>query len=168
VGGPFAPTSITYTLSNSGESPCNWLAGSTAPWLTLSPVSGVLAAGGTGTVTATLSAAAGGLAAGAYTNTVGFTNLSNGLGNTTRPVSLLANAHPTVQFSGVNLLTNGMVAMTLQGVTGSVYSIVASTNLLNPLTNWAEVLRLTNTGGQTLFTNPPPPSSPQYYRAKEL
>jgi hypothetical protein len=40
--------------------------------------------------------------------------------------------------------------------------------LLDSLTNWAEVQHLTNTGGRTVFTNPPPPSSPQYYRAKEL
>ena len=58
--------------------------------------------------------------------------------------------------------------MTLQGYTGSVYSIVTSTNLLKPLSNWTEVWRLTNTTGQAIFTNPLLPSSPQYYRAKEL
>jgi hypothetical protein len=73
-----------------------------------------------------------------------------------------------VWLGGLRLLSNRGVAMTLQGVPWGVYSIVASTNLLNPLTNWAEVLRLTNTFGQTVFTNPPSASLPQYYRAKEL
>jgi hypothetical protein len=99
---------------------------------------------------------------------VSFTNRSTGRGSTNRLVSLSVAVHPPVQFTGVRLLTNSAIALTLQGVTGRVYSIVASTNLLKPLTNWAEVLRLTNTAGQTVFTNPPPASSPQYYRAKEL
>jgi len=129
---------------------------------------GTLAAGATTNITVSVNANANSLTPGSYRDTVGFTNLNNGLGNTAYPVSLLVSAHPLVQFSGVRLLTNGAVAMTLQGVTGRVYSIVASTNLLNPLTNWVEVLRLTNTTGQTVFTNPPPSSSPRYYRAKEL
>jgi hypothetical protein len=109
------------------------------------------------------------LAAGSYSDTVGFTNLSGGSGNTAYPVSLLVSGvHPPAQFTSVRLLPNDTIALTLQGVTGGVYSIVASTNLLNPLTNWAEVWRLTNTGGQTVFTNPPPPSLPQFYRAKQL
>ena len=116
-----------------------------------------------------MNANANSLAPGSYTNTIGFTNLDTGLGNTAYPVSLVVGGiHPPVQFTGVSLLTNGAIAMTLQGVTGGVYSIVASTNLLNPLTNWAEVLRLTNTAGQTVFTNPPPTNASLYYRAEEL
>jgi hypothetical protein len=168
AGGPFTPDSIACTLSNSGAAPLNWTACKTANWLTLSASSGTLAAGATTNITVSVNANANSLTPGSYRDTVGFTNLNNGLGNTAYPVSLLVSAHPLVQFSGVRLLTNGAVAMTLQGVTGRVYSIVASTNLLNPLTNWVEVLRLTNTTGQTVFTNPPPSSSPRYYRAKEL
>ena len=63
---------------------------------------------------------------------------------------------------------NGAVAATLQGSAGLVYSILGSTNLLQPLTNWTEVLRLTNTTGAITFTSPPPVLSPQYYRAKQL
>ena len=58
--------------------------------------------------------------------------------------------------------------MTLQGVTNRVYSILTSTNFLAPLTNWTIVLtNLTNTAGQTTFTNQPASASQRYYRAKE-
>ena len=166
-GGPFSPAAITCTLSNSGAAELNWSVSKTANWLTLSVSSGTLAAGATTDVTVSVNANANNLAAGSYKDSVGFTNLNNNLGNTAYLVSLLVSV-PQVQFAGVRLLTNGAVAMTLQGVRDRVYSIVVSTNLLNPLSNWAEVLRLTNTGGQTVFTNPPPSSSPRYYRAKEL
>ena len=168
AGGPFTPGSITCTLSNAGAASLYWLAAKTVNWLSLSASNGMLVAGATTNVSISVNANANSLTAGSYSDTVGFTNLSNGLGNTTRSVSLLVSAHPPVQLSGVRRLTNGAVAMTLQGVTGRVYSIVTSTNLLTRLTNWAELLRLTNTAGQTVFTNPPPSSSPQYYRAKEL
>jgi hypothetical protein len=97
-----------------------------------------------------------------------FANLSNALGSATYPVSLLVSNPPPLQLAGLNLLTNGALAMRLEGVPGRVYSLVASTNLLYPLASWTEVLRVTNTSGLTTFTNPAPPASPCYYRAKEL
>ena len=80
----------------------------------------------------------------------------------------ISTTHPPALLGSAGLLSNGRLTMTLQGYTGSVYSIVTSTNLLTPLSNWTEAFRLTNTTGQAVFTNPPPSSSPQYYRAKEL
>jgi sugar lactone lactonase YvrE len=73
------------------------------------------------------------------------------------------------RFTEARVLPNGALVMTLEGGAGCVYSILGSTNLLKPLANWTEVLRLTNATGQTTFTNPPPSSaSPQFYRAREL
>ena len=169
VGGPFAPTNITYALSNSGESPCNWSVSKTTPWLSLSVSGGALAAGASTNVTVSLNVNANGLAAGTYSDTVSFTNLTTGLGSTNFPVTLNVAVHPPVVLANPHVLTNGGLAMTLQGVTNRVYSILETTNLLQPIANWTEVLRLTNTAGQTLFTNPPPSStSPQFYRAWEL
>jgi hypothetical protein len=167
-GGPFTPAGVTYTLTNSGSSGLDWSASKTANWLMLSASSGTLAAGTSTNVTLSIGTSANTLAPGNYTDTVGFTNLDTGRGNTAYAASLLVTVHPPVQFTGVRLLTNGAIAMTLQGVTGRVYSIVASTNLLNPLTNWVEVLRLTNAAGQTVFTNQSPTNASRYYRAKEL
>ncbi|MEI8079185.1 MAG: hypothetical protein WCH61_06115, partial [bacterium] len=168
AGGPFSSTNVAYTLTNSGGASLSWRATTTSNWLSLSVTNGTLAGGARTNITVAINARANSLTAGVYTNMVTFTNLSSGLGNTTRSVSLSVAVHPPIQFTGVRLLTNSAIALTLQGIPGRVYSIVASTNLLNPLINWAEVLRLTNMGGQTVFTNQPPPSSPRYYRAKEL
>jgi len=169
AGGPFNPSENTYTLTNSGGASLNWSASKPGVWLSLSVSNGTLAAGASTNVTISLNANANSLAAGAYTNTVGFTNLSNGLGNTARSVSLAISVHPPVQFTNVHVLSNKSLALTLLGVTNRVYSILGATNLLQPATNWTEVLRLTNLAGQTAFTlTNSTPSKPQFYRAREL
>ena len=62
--------------------------GKTANWLTLSATSGSLGAGASTNVTVSINANANSLSAGAYSDTIGFTNTTNGAGNTTRAVSL--------------------------------------------------------------------------------
>jgi sugar lactone lactonase YvrE len=170
AGGPFSPSAATYTLTNSGGAGMNWSVGKTADWVSLSASSGFLVAGAKTNITVSLNAGAKGLVAGTYTNTVGFTNLGNGLGNTSRPVSLTVSIHPLVQLTNPRLLTNGSLTMTLLGVTNRVYSVLGITNLLEPVSKWTEVLRLTNAAGQTLFTitNPASAGAPQFYRAREL
>ena len=145
-----------------------WAVTKTANWLTLSAGSGSLGGGASTYVTLSVNANANSLAAGVYSDTVGFTNLANGLGNTTRSATLVVTVHPPILLTNPRVLSGGRIAMTLQGMTNRVYSIVASSNLLDRLTNWTEVLRLTNTAGQTAFTNQPPANSRRYYRAKEL
>jgi len=86
-GGPFNPPSQTYTVSNIGGASLNWTANNSANWLTLSLTSGTLASGATTNVTATINANANSLAAGSYSDTIGFTNTTNSAGNTTRAVS---------------------------------------------------------------------------------
>jgi hypothetical protein len=168
-GGPFNPANITCLLTNSGEGALRWSAIWTNKWLTLSATNGLLAGGARTNITVSINTNANTLVGGGYTSTIGFLNQSNGLGNTTRKASLsVGPGHAPVLLANPRVLTNGSLALTLQGVSNRVYSILGTTNLLNPLTNWAEVLRFTNAGGQIVFTNPPPRSSPQYYRAKEL
>ncbi len=87
-GGPFSPISQTYTLSNVGQAALNWTATNSTTWLTLSATSGSLAAGASTNVTATINANANNLAPGGYSDTIGFTNTTSGLGNTTRAVNL--------------------------------------------------------------------------------
>ncbi len=88
VGGAFSPASATYTLSNSGTGPLNWTAGKGAAWLDLSATAGTLAAGASTNVAATLNSSANSLSVGNYSDTITFTNASNGSGSTTRGASL--------------------------------------------------------------------------------
>ncbi len=94
AGGPFSPSSQSYTLTNPGGSSISWTASNAQSWATTSPASGTLAAGGTATVAVSVNSGANSLAAGSYSDTVTFTNTTNGTGNTTRPVSLTVSSAP--------------------------------------------------------------------------
>ena len=85
-------------------------------------------------------------------------------------ITRLVATYVAIKLSGARLADNGTIVIVLEGATNSVYSIVASTNLAAPLTNWAEVLRITNTTGRTGFTitNPPSAATQRYYRARRL
>jgi alpha-tubulin suppressor-like RCC1 family protein len=173
AGGPFSPATLTCTLTNAGQGSLSWVATNSGNWLTLSAGKGTLAGGGRTNITLSVNNNANSLGAGTYTNIIGFVNQSNGLGNTTRSVSLnVLPSHAPVLFYSPRVLTNGTFIVTLQGAANRVYSILSTTNLLQTLGSWTEVLRLTNVTGQTevSLTNPPPSSSapPRFYRAKEL
>jgi subtilisin family serine protease len=87
-GGPFSPHTQTYTLSNSGETAIDWTAGKTVDWLSLSATAGNLDPGASIDVAVSLNAAADELAVGSHGDTVSFTNLSDGHGDTSRAVLL--------------------------------------------------------------------------------
>ncbi len=92
AGGAFSPSSTVYTISNTGNASMSWTAANAATWLTLSSASGTLAAGTNTTVTASINTNANSLTAGAYSDTITFTNSTNGSGSTTRAASLTVNA----------------------------------------------------------------------------
>jgi hypothetical protein len=87
----------------------------------------------------------------------------------TGPAASGAASLPTGRLTMSQLPDSASIALTLDGTTNAVYSILASTNLLAPGPNWVELLRLTNTAGRTTFTNPISPEIPQrFFRAIEL
>lgn len=94
VGGPFSPTSHTYTLSNTGQTAINWTAAPSQPWVSLSSTSGSLAAGASVSVSASVNANANALAAGMHTCSIAFANATNGSGNASRIISLTVNNTP--------------------------------------------------------------------------
>jgi hypothetical protein len=99
-GGPFTPTSISFTLTNVGASSLNWAAGSSASWLTPSLASGTLTPGGpTTTVTVSLNSAANSLAFGTYNGNILFTNLSDNFVQT-NTFTLVANSPQLVKNGG--------------------------------------------------------------------
>ena len=89
VGGPFFVTSSPLTVSNTGTGNLSWRVAATSNWLTLSPLAGTISAGGNTTISVTLNNNANALAVGPYSDTLTFTNSSNGVGSTTVPLSLL-------------------------------------------------------------------------------
>jgi uncharacterized repeat protein (TIGR02543 family) len=113
-GGPFTPSSATYTLQNSGNSAITWSASNTQTWVTLSLNGGSLTPGATATVTVSINANAATLAVGTYSDTVAFTNATNGSGNTTRAVNLTV---ATVQSNNIAPLAT-VTASTQNTTTG--------------------------------------------------
>jgi subtilase family serine protease len=78
IGGPFSPTSLNLTLTNTGTLPLNWSLANNASWLTAFPSSGSLTPGGPATtVTVSLTANAANLSAGSYAAAILFTNVNN-------------------------------------------------------------------------------------------
>lgn len=88
VGGPFTPTSTAYTVRNIGTNPLNYQVSANVNWVDVSNASGTLAAGASTTVTVSYNSAANALAAGSYTGSVGFANLTDGTGNDSRPIQV--------------------------------------------------------------------------------
>lgn len=77
VGGPFSIESQTFSLTNSGNEAIVWALGNGVGWLDAGPPSGTLPPGESFLVVAQPSPAANNLAAGNYTASLRFTNLSS-------------------------------------------------------------------------------------------
>jgi len=87
-GGPFVPASTTYTLTNNGGASIDFSVQESSDWLSASPLSGTLAAGASETVTISIDGTAPSLDVGAYAASIGFTNTTDGAGDTSRSVNL--------------------------------------------------------------------------------
>lgn len=72
AGGPFVPATMTYTLTGPVEQSVCWTAAAAAPWLTVSPPSGVLAAGRSVDIAITINASANALPLGRHEDTIAF------------------------------------------------------------------------------------------------
>jgi hypothetical protein len=87
-GGPFAPGSFDYTLTNVGTSAIDYQVAASQAWVSLTNATGTLAAGVTVTVTVSINGGADALAIGDYYDTTNFVNNTNHLGDTSRGVAL--------------------------------------------------------------------------------
>jgi pectate lyase len=112
AGGPFSPSSITYTVTNRGTGePMSWCAAKSQPWISLSPACGTLAPGASAVVTVALvPAVTRGLAVDGYSDPISFTNLTNGAFLTAGGSVLTGSAR---RFVTLNVLGSG--DSTLQG-----------------------------------------------------
>ncbi len=96
-GGPFAQNFSACVVSNVSPFNFNWSLSSVPSWLSPSPTNGVAPANGGSTVALNFSPAAFSLAAGNYTNTLRFTNLT----------SHTSQALTSILSIGQNILVNG-------------------------------------------------------------
>ncbi|HNQ24448.1 MAG TPA: C25 family cysteine peptidase [Phycisphaerae bacterium] len=87
-GGPFAPSSIVYTVTNIGNTGLDYAVTKSADWLSVSTSGGYLAAHATVQVTVALAAGASSLPYGSYADAVAFTNLTTHEGDALRNVTL--------------------------------------------------------------------------------
>jgi hypothetical protein len=154
-------------LTNLGTSAINWSASSASNWLSVSPAGGTLPAGGFANLFVALNTNAAKLPLGAYLDTLSFSNLTAGTGNT------LVNA--SVSISALNLklaaATNGAFYLTLKGMPNSIYSVLAATNLTVSPVTWTEILRVTNgLNGTNTFLLPVTNTAGRqgYYRVKQI
>ncbi len=92
VGGPFTPPSQSYTLTNTGGTTITYTISKNANWVSLASTDGSLEPEASTSVLVAINSNAVSLAAGTYSDTVAFTNTTNGNGNTSRPVELTVNA----------------------------------------------------------------------------
>ncbi|MCH2134913.1 MAG: C25 family cysteine peptidase, partial [Phycisphaerales bacterium] len=90
LGGPFAPESTAFVLTNYEDYPLDYSVSEDVPWLTMSgELSGQIPVGGTVEVVASIDqGVASGLGNGNYTGSVLFTNATNNDGTTTKPVDI--------------------------------------------------------------------------------
>jgi len=108
-GGPFTPLSKDYTLTNTGAGPISWSVTKTKTWVKVSKTGGTLAAGATALVTVSVvSNSAKMLDAGAISDTITFTNKTNGVGTTARKINRLVNAINTSLSSPSNVENYGV------------------------------------------------------------
>ena len=82
VGGPFAPSSKNYTLTNTGPNSLDWTAAATQSWLDVTPGGGTLVGGASTTVDVIINADANTLPIGDYNDVVTFTNTTSGVAQT--------------------------------------------------------------------------------------
>ena len=92
MGGPFSPSSKSYTLTNTGGTTINYTISNGQNWVSLSSTGGSLEPEASTSVLVAINSNATSLGEGFYSDTVAFTNTTNGNGNTSRPVELTVNA----------------------------------------------------------------------------
>ena len=121
MGGPLAPSSQSYVLSDVGTAALNWAAAANAPWLHVSLPGGSLTpGGGVATVVVSLNTVASNLFAGIYSGTVWFTNLTDGAVQN-RTVSLSIIKPPVITAQPASLaLIGGATASFTAGVAGGL------------------------------------------------
>jgi ELWxxDGT repeat protein len=127
TGGPFAPPSVAYALTNSGSEPLSWTASASTSWINLSATEGTLAPGATATVIVSINAAADSLSAGTYLGEVSFASAAAGQEALIRNVSLTVN--PILLSLIADRFDPMRLQLTLTGTPYQEYAVEAANDL---------------------------------------
>jgi hypothetical protein len=133
AGGPFSPSSIVYTLTNSGGAALNWTASTDQGWVSLSSKGGSLEAATATKVEALIGSEADSLAPGDYTASVSFSDNSKSLAAYSSQVSLIVRSNATWLTLGVSSTGSLLV---LSGEPNLPFVVEVSPDLIN----WTPVL----------------------------
>jgi subtilase family serine protease len=150
-GGPFSPTSFTYTL-NAASGSVDYSISGTPNWLTPSATAGTVTSGTPAPVTFTVNATANTLAAATYNATITFTNTDTGQGTQSRTASLVVSP-PAFVVSPVT----GITAIGQQGgpfsPTSFPYTLTAPNGTVGySITNVPKWLTASSTSGTVTKT----------------
>jgi probable HAF family extracellular repeat protein len=161
VGGPFSPSSILYTLTNSGSTSLDWTASKSQNWVSLNLTSGTLATGASTTVTVSINSNANLLAAGSYSDSVTFANATAGQTSFSARIELVASP---IGLSLTHVASSDEYWLTLRGQPYRTYVIDASSNLAQ----WSAIAtNTTGLDGSFAHRDAAAPQMPsRFYRAR--
>ncbi|MBI3871195.1 MAG: S8 family serine peptidase [Verrucomicrobia bacterium] len=128
VGGPFAPTSQVYTLTNAGTASLTWTGSVTQPWLTLSSSMGTLAPGERMVVTLSINDSVSAFGAGPYSALVQFEDASVNEGGFADSIRLTVLSVPRVSIEQVSGSPDFNIAVL--GDPSARYRVDGSTDLV--------------------------------------
>jgi len=114
-GGPFTPSSQTYSLKNTGAGVLNWSLAGLPAWLSASANSGQLKPAGFASLAIGLNSAAANLPVGKYAVTLWFTNLNDGVGQARQFILQVANQPVVISGQPTNqaILVGGSAAFSV-------------------------------------------------------
>jgi Divergent InlB B-repeat domain len=150
-GGPFSPTSFTYSLSTTGGS-LKYTITNLPSWLTVSPASGTLTTTATSVTFRINTTAADRLSANTYVGSINFNNTTNGQGNTTRVATLtVAPKQYTIAVSA-SPSADGTVSGGGTFAGGSPQTVTATPSGTHSFVHWTQSGRVVSTSQSYAFT----------------
>jgi subtilase family serine protease len=150
-GGPFSPTSFSYSLSATGGS-LKYSITNLPSWLTVSPASGTVTTKAT-TVTFKISTtAADKLAASTYVGSVSFNNTTNSQGNTTRVATLTVAPKQFTVAVSASPSADGTVSGGGAFMGGSSQTVTATPNGTHTFVHWTQSGKVVSTSESYTFT----------------
>jgi Divergent InlB B-repeat domain len=152
-GGPFSPSSFSYTLSIASGS-VKYSITNVPSWLTASPASGTLTTKATSVTFRINTTAADKLAASTYVSSINFNNTTNSRGNTTRVATLtVAPKQYTVAVSA-SPRGDGTVSGGGTFLGGSSQTVTATPNGSHSFVHWTQSGKVVSTSSSYTFTMP--------------